>query len=186
MNPLCRLFGGLILLSLAGLALFLAGCGSSSSHTTNGPFEMAGTWTITISSGGTTVGTVTAQTVSIPLVAGDCQVSTPVGNFAITGATTCFLADANAGQGSITHYTGTFDYPPAGFLLAVAAADPIAANTTAQVFAFFVETDGANVEVFDSPGSVTAHTKSMSGTFSCDSGTSGCTGQSGSWTATHR
>jgi hypothetical protein len=125
--------------------------------------------------------------VSQPLQSGDCIVNTPLDiEFEVTGATTCFIADPNAGQGSITSVTGNWDYPPAGFLMGINSADPIPANTTAQMVGYFVETDGTNVEVLDISGTVTASTKSITGTFSCDANSPVSCSHSGTFTATHQ
>jgi hypothetical protein len=184
-----RRFGVLILLSFACLALFQAGCGSSSSSSTPPPTNQAltveGTWKITAST--TTSGSNSAFTAGIVVLApqsGNCIVNTPIGQFEVTGATTCFLADPSATQGTITNVTGTWDYPPAGFMFGLASADPVPANTSAQMLGFFVETDGVNVEIIDLSGNITASTKTISGTFSCDSYTP-C-GYSGNFTATHQ
>ena len=180
------LLGAGLLLCLASLALLLAGCGSSS-KTSNNPLEIVGTWNITAtSSGGGSVG-LTASVVSLtPTSTGACQVGTPVGNFDINGGTTCFIADPNASMGSISNVSGSWDYPPAGFLLAVASSDPIAANSTANIGAFFVETDGTNVEVIYATGTVTAHTKTISGSYGCASGSPICPANNGTFTATHQ
>jgi len=182
-----RLVGALFLICLASLALFQAGCGSSSNSTsTNNPLTMEGTWKVTASESGGSSG-FTAGIVSQALQSGNCVVNTPLGiEFEVSGATTCFIADPNAGLGSINNVTGTWDYPPAGFLMGVGSADPIPANSTAQMVGYFVETDGTNVEVIDISGTITASTKTISGSFNCDTNSPVQCSYTGTFTATHQ
>jgi len=184
-KQLVRLLGGLLLLCFAGLALVLSGCGSGSKNSTNSnqPLTVEGAWKISASEVAGSSG-FTANIVALAPQSGSCVVNTPLGQFKITGVTTCFIADPNANQGSISGVTGVWSYPPAGFMVGLSAADPVPVNSTAQMFGFFVETDGYNVEIIDLNGTVTASTKTMSGTFSCDA-QSPCN-YTGTFTATHQ
>ena len=185
---LARLFGGLLLLCFAGLALVLSGCGSGSKSNTNPnqPLTVEGTWKITASETAGSSG-FTANIVAQSVQSGNCVVDTPLGiKFQITGATTCFIADPNAHLGSINAVTGVWDYPPAGFLIGLSSADPVPAHSTAQIGGFFVETDGFGVKIIDLTGSISASTKTMSGTFSCDAQSPTPCFYSGTFTAAHQ
>lgn len=119
-----------MLLWLVGLGFCLAACGGG----VNQPLGVAGKWNVTFSSGGASVGTVTAQFASVPLVSGSCQIGMPDGTASeIAVVKTCFLADAGAGHGLVSNQVGNWDYPPAGFMLAMDAVDPLAGNTSANV-----------------------------------------------------
>jgi hypothetical protein len=127
-------------------SVVLSSCGgggssSNSSSSTNASLEISGSWTIS-SSSGNSQNSMTASLVSSP-----CQVNTPIGTFSVytdssltTLASTCFIADDNSGQGSISGTSGTFLYPPQGVLLGVQS-DPVAANSSEAIGAIFVEAD---------------------------------------------
>jgi hypothetical protein len=188
MKLLSRLFVGMLLC----LPILLAGCGGSSkssSTPSNQALELSGQWTIsaTPSSGGSTVG-LTASVVSSA-----CQVSTPLGTFSVytdsghtTLAATCFIADNNTSQGSISGTSGNWTLPPQGILIGVQT-DPVPANGSETIGALFVEADNSgNYAVFDASGTVQASSKSMSGNYSCDSQSPNCAGDSGTFTGTHQ
>ena len=189
MNSLCRLCGGFFLLGFAGIALFLSGCGGGSKPTpppTNLPLTVEGSWKISASDAAGSSG-FNASIVVLTPQSGDCNVPTPIGiTFTVTGATSCFIADANANQGSVSGVTGKWDYPPAGFMFGLASVDPVAANSTAQMLGFLVETDGTNVEIVDLNGTITATTKTISGSFSCDAQSPNPCNYSGTFTAVHQ
>lgn len=185
-NKFVRLVGGLLLLFFAGLALFLTGCGGASNSNPNQPLIVEGTWKVTASAISGSSG-FTANIMVLTPQSGHCLVNTPLGiNFDIINATTCFIADPNANQGSISSVTGSWAYPPAGFLIGLSSADPVPANSSAQMFGFLVETDGANVVVMDLNGTISASTKTLSGTFSCDAQSPNTCSYSGNFTATHQ
>jgi hypothetical protein len=182
MTPLCRLSWLLLLC----LALVLAGCGGGSSNSstpTSQPLEISGSWTINAQGGST----LTATLVSSP-----CQVSTPIGTFSVYTdssltvlATTCFIADDNTGQGSISG-TGQFFYPPQGVLLGVQS-DPIPANGSGPIGGLFVEADSfGDYAIFNANGTAQASAKSISGSFACNPASFSCAGVSGTFTGTHQ
>lgn len=186
MNSHSRFFGVLLL----GLAFLQFGCGNSSKSTpppTNLPLTVEGTWKIAAGGNGGNSSAFTAGIVVQTPQAGNCTVNTPIGiQFEVTGATSCFIADPNAKQGTITSVTGSWDYPPAGFMFGLSSVDPVAASSTAQMLGFFVETDGTNVEIIDLTGTATASTKTITGTFSCDAQSPNPCNHSGTFTATHQ
>ena len=190
MNSLCRFLGGTLLLGFAGIALFLSGCGGGSSSSTppptNLPLTVEGAWKISASDAAGSSGFNASIVVQAPQ-SGNCVVNTPIGiQFEVTGATSCFIADANAKEGSVSGVTGKWDYPPAGFMFGLSSVDPVAASSTAQMLGFLVETDGTNVEIVDLNGTVTATTKTIAGSFSCDAQSPNPCSFSGTFTAVHQ
>ncbi len=187
MNSLLRSLGVLLLLSFAGFAVFLSGCGSSNSSTpTNQALTVEGTWKVSASVTGGGSNGFTAGLVVLTPQSGNCVINALGLPFEVAGATTCFIADPGTSQGSISGVTGTWDYPPAGFMFELATTDPVAANTTSPMAGYFVETDGTNLEVLDLTGTITASTKTISGTFSCDAQSSNPCVLSGTFTAVHQ
>lgn len=83
------------------LLIFAGGCNSSSSKKAGGT-SMQGTWTVTGNVSGSQSGSGTYQ---VALVSSPCKVTTPVGTFSVQGPS-CFIANNNSGQGSISG--GTF------------------------------------------------------------------------------
>jgi hypothetical protein len=173
---------------LAGLLLcpplMLVGCGGSSSGgSSSQSLEISGSWTINVAGGNVLTAT---------LVPSPCQVSTPIGTFSVYTdasltvlASTCFIADDNTGQGSISG-TGEFFYPPQGVLLGVQS-DPIPANGSGPIGGLFVEADNfGDYAVFNANGTVQASAKSISGGFACNPGTPVCAGVSGTFSGTHQ
>jgi hypothetical protein len=101
-------------------------------------------------------------------------------------ASTCFIADNNSGQGSISGTSGAFLYPPQGVLLGVQS-DPVAANSSEAIGAIFVEADAfGNYAIHNANGTVQASSKSISGNFACNAQSPHCFGESGSFTGTHQ
>jgi hypothetical protein len=182
MKTLCRLFGGL----LVGLSFVLAGCGggsSSSSGSGSHALEISGGWTINVEGG---------NTLTANLVPSPCQVTTPIGTFSVYTdasltllATTCFIADDNNGQGSISG-TGQFFYPPQGVLLGVQA-DPVPANGSGPIGGLFVEADSlGDYAIFNANGTAQASSKSISGGFACNPVSPNCAGIAGTFTGTRQ
>jgi len=151
---------------LLAFLLFIVGCGSSS----KGPTSIQGSWTIVASNGAGGSTTFQASVVSSP-----CTVTTPIGTFTVAGPT-CFIADNNTGQGSITG-TGQFIFPPVGALVGVPV-DPAPAGSALNLL--FVEADqSGNAAVFGGNGTVTGN--KMTGTWACDPSSPNCSGLSGTF-----
>jgi hypothetical protein len=107
-------------------------------------------------------------------------VSTPVGTFTVQGPS-CFIADDNTGQGTISG-TGNFFYPPQG-LLAGVPYNPTPSNGSATVDLLFVEADQfGDIAVANGIGTVTNGT--IAGTWTCNPDTPICTGLSGTFSGT--
>jgi len=180
MNSLCRLFGALVLLCLASLALFLAGCGSSSSKS-NQPLNItAGTWTITSTqTGGGGSATITATFTTFPCsntniaLGPDWTIPGP-----LTAATVCLTATPVLKSGGST---------PEGLIIGVAA-NPVPANGTTTMVAgtsFYADRDSSSKpDAYDLTGTITASTKGISGTFTCDAAAPNCSGQTGTFSGT--
>lgn len=184
-----RFFAAFLLL---GFAFLLYGCGSSSKSIgtpppTNNPLTVEGNWTIKASVGSNS-SSFNANIVVLTPQSGSCVVKADGWTFQLESPTTCFIAYPGGGQGSITNVSQSgWDYPPAGFMFESSAADPVPANTTANMAGYLVESNGTNVEVIDLyPGTITASTKTISGTFYCDPGSSCGFSGNGTFTATHQ
>ncbi len=181
MELFCRLSGRLLLC----LPFALAGCGggSSSGSSSSQALEVSGAWTINVAGG---------NTLNVTLVPSPCQVSTPIGTFSVYTdssltvlATTCFIADDNTGQGSISG-TGQFFYPPVGVLLGVQS-DPIRANGSGPIGGVFVEADSfGDYAIFNANGTAQSSGKSISGSFACNPVSTNCAGISGTFSGTHQ
>jgi hypothetical protein len=160
------------------LIAFAVGC-SSSKNTGGGPgTSMAATWTVT-GNLGTQGGSGNSYRVS--LVPSPCSVTTPVGTFSVQGPV-CFIANNNAGQGSISG-SGIPTSPKStgqGVLIGVAS-NPVPANAAFSLV--FVAGDG-NATVVEFTGGGTIANGTMTGTGSCSSSTPLCQGMSGTFTGT--
>jgi hypothetical protein len=152
------------------VGILLSSCGSSSSgQQSNSTTNIQGNWTITAT------GTNSSSVFSVTLVSSPCSVVTPIGTFTVVGPT-CFIADDNTGQGSISG-TGTFIYPPQGVLIGVPA-NPASAN--ASIDLLFAEADQfGDAAVFGGTGTVSNGT--ITGTWSCNSASPVCFGLSGTF-----
>jgi hypothetical protein len=150
--------------------MFVLACGSSHSPGT----QIPGAWTITaneLTSGGSVF--------SVTLVSSQCSVVAGDEIFTVQGPT-CFIADDNTGQGSISG-TGVL-YPPQGVLVG-SPGNPIPADTSESINLVFVEADEyGDVSVFNANGSVDNGT--MSGTWVCSTYSAVCTGLSGTFSGT--
>jgi hypothetical protein len=114
------------------------------------------------------------------LVSSPCSVVAGDEVFTVQGPT-CFIADDNTGQGSISG-SGQFLYPPQGVLVG-SPSNPIPANTPESINLVFVEADEyGDVSVFNGSGSVDNGT--MSGTWACSTYSPVCTGLSGTFSGT--
>jgi hypothetical protein len=161
---------------LAVLVAFATACGSSGSGTTpqGNSTSIAGYWSVnTIDK---TDGLQSA--LQATLVSSACTASTPIGTFTVQGPS-CFLADNNTGQGSVSG-TGSLIYPPQGVLVGVAA-NPAPANSPLNLF--FVEADQfGDAAIFVGNGTVTNGT--MTGTWSCSPNSPVCLGLNGTFSGT--
>jgi len=146
------------------------GCSSGKSNT-----SIPGSWSIV-----TTESEGSNNTLQVSLVSSACSVSTPVGTFTVQGPS-CFIADDNTGQGTISG-TGNFFYPPQG-LLAGVPYNPTPSNGSATVDLLFVEADQfGDIAVANGIGTVTNGT--IAGTWTCNPDTPICTGLSGTFSGT--
>jgi hypothetical protein len=153
------------LLVLFTLLIFIVGCGSSSKSNST---SILGTWTI-VASDATGASTLVATVVSSP-----CTVSSPIGDFTVTGPS-CFVANNSTGQGSITG-TGALLFPAQGALIGVPA-DPAPANSALNLL--FVEANDTDAAVFTGSGTVSG--SKMTGTWACDASSPACVGLSGTF-----
>lgn len=182
MKSLCRLFGAVLLICLAGVALFLAGCGSSSKKTSNQPLEIVGAWNLTITpTGGGGSGSLQATFASLsPCPSG--------------WGSSCFLACASAdvcgvpgtAYGSLS--TTTPDAGTPNWLGIGVNSDPVAAGQTTAIvvgrFDMFGTTDLE--EFYDLTGTFNAATKGVSGSYTCDSGSPNPCSTTGTFSGTHQ
>jgi len=184
MNSCYRLFGTLLLLCLAGLALFMGGCGSSSKSTTSSQAMniTSGTWTITVvptSGGGNS--SMTASFTTFPCSKTDVYVG-PTWYLQGTFSTTAAVC-LNGGTPAST----TSGFTPQGLVFGVGA-NPVAANGTTAFTtgaAFFASEDSSgNSDLYDLTGTFTASSNSVSGSYSCDPSCSFCSGDSGTFSGT--
>lgn len=173
---MCFLRSSVLLCSLLVVAALLASCGSSSSSSGSGSqttTAFAGNWIITATETGTSGSVFTVTLVSSP-----CSVATPIGTFTVTGPT-CFIADDNSGQGSISG-SGSFFYPPQGVLLG-AAVSPASNNSSIDLL--FAEADSfGDAAVFSGLGAVSSNT--ITGSWSCNVNSPICLGRSGTFSGT--
>src|SRR5713226_3399453 len=77
------------------LIVFAAGCNSAKNSGGGSGTSMQGMWTVTGNLGSR------PGTYQVELVSSPCSVTTPVGTFSVQGPV-CFIANNNAGQGSIS------------------------------------------------------------------------------------
>jgi hypothetical protein len=166
---------------LATLALAI-GCGGASQADNKGTISLGGNWTITANEAGSS-----PTVFTVNLVTSSCSVNTDIGTFTVTngsGSLTCFIADNQTGQGSIST-SGSYLYPPQGVLVGDAT-DPLATSGTATtpIALLFVEADSSgDYAVFNGNGSF-SNSGTLSGTWTCNSGTPVCSGMSGTFTGT--
>ncbi len=162
----------LMLVSLLS-TLLAAACGGGQSGS-EAKLSIQGTWTINSAS---VSGDSTLRATIVPSA---CSVTTPVGTFTVQGPS-CFIADNNTGQGSISG-TGQFIYPPQGVLLGVPYNPvPVTEGSTVPVDLLFVEADQfGDFAVFDGTGTISVGS-TMSGTWTCVPQTPVCLGDSGTF-----
>lgn len=180
-----RLFGTLVLLCLAGLALFQAGCGSSNStKTSSQPMDItSGTWTITVTpagGGGTSTMTATFTTFACSntnvYIGPDWYDPNPFS----TSAGVCVTGGAPTSK--------TSGFTPQGLVFEVGA-NPVPANgtttfTSGAAFFASLNSDGVDSDLYDLTGTFTASSKGVSGSYSCDALCTTCTGDSGTFSGT--
>jgi hypothetical protein len=162
------------------LIVFAAGCSSSKNAGGSAGTSMAGAWTVTGnlgSQGGS------GNSYQVQLVSSPCSVATPVGTFSVQGPV-CFIANNNAGQGSISG-SGIPTSPKSmgqGVLIGVAS-DPVPANAAFSLVFVAGDQSGALVEF---TGSGTISNGAMTGTGSCSSTTPLCQGMSATFSGTEQ
>jgi hypothetical protein len=167
-------------IAILTLLAFAAGCSSSKNSGGGAGTSMAGTWTVTGnlgSQGGS------GNSYQVSLVPSPCSVATPVGTFSVQGPV-CFIANNNAGQGSISG-SGIPTSPKSmgqGVLIGVAS-DPVPANAAFSLIFVAGEQSGALVEF---TGAGTIANGAMTGTGSCSSSTSLCQGISATFSGTEQ
>jgi len=170
---------------LLGFAFLLYGCGNSSKSTTppsNQPMDItSGTWTIAISpSGGgsnwsmtTTFTTFNCSNTNIALGP----------SWTIPGPLSATVCLSGSNLKSKTSGSPT----PQGLIFGVEA-NPVPANgttTMAQNTAYFANLDSSNnSDAYDLTGTFTAASKSVSGTYTCDTNSATCSGQTGTFSGT--
>ncbi len=161
-------------LALIGmLTIFVTACGSNNSSVDASGTEIPGDWTITANIVG-----LTASVFSVTFVSSQCSVATTVGTFTVQGPS-CFIADYNTGQGSIS---GSGQFTLMGVLVG-SLSNALPANTAAPIDLLFVEADDyGDVSVFNGTGAVANGT--MSGTWVCNTDSPVCAGLSGTFSAT--
>jgi hypothetical protein len=160
-------------------SMLLTGCSSSSTNSNSGAqgnaatTNIQGSWTITASEVGGS-----SSVFNVTLVSSPCSVITPIGTFTVQGPS-CFIADDNTGQGSISG-TGNFFYPPQGVLIGVST-NPAPSN--ASIDLLFAEADQfGDAAVFGGNGTVSGG--KLTGTWSCNPDSPVCTGLSGTFSGT--
>ena len=156
------------------LIVFAAGCNSAKNAGGGSGTSMQGMWTVT--------GNLGSQgkpgTYQVDLVPSPCSVTTPVGTFSVQGPV-CFIANNNAGQGSIsgTGLPSSSKNTGQGVLIGVPS-NPVPADATFNLL--FVAGD-KNGNVVEFPGSGTVANGTMTGTGSCSPSTPMCQGLSGTF-----
>src|ERR1700691_326901 len=142
------------------LMVFATGCNSTRNL---GPeTTIQGTWTAT-GNLGTQSG---ARTYQVALVSSPCSVTTPVGTFSLQGPA-CFIANNNAGQGSISGAGIPSSSKGQGVLIGVPA-NPVPPGGTFNLV--FVDGD-QNGDFVEFTGSGTISNGTMTGTGSWSSNT---------------
>jgi hypothetical protein len=168
-------FAAFALFDLLLVGMLLSSCGSNSSQQSgsNSTTNIQGSWAITAAEAGGS-----GSVFHVTLVSSPCSVATPIGTFTVQGPT-CFIADDNTGQGSISG-SGSFIYPPQGVLIGVAA-NPASAN--AAIDLLFAEADQyGDAAVFGGTGTVSKGT--ITGNWSCNPDSPVCSGLSGTFSGT--
>jgi hypothetical protein len=164
---------------LLSVGTLLMSCGSnnssSSQQATSTSTSIQGSWTITAAEPG-----YGSSVFNVTLVSSPCSVATPIGTFTVQGPA-CFIADDNAGEGSISG-TGSFIYPPAGVLIGTPA-NP--ASTNASIDLLFAEADEfGDAAVFGGTGTVSKGT--ITGTWACNPASPVCFGLNGTFSGTQQ
>lgn len=159
------------------LGAVLIGCAVTKNGTTT---SLSGNWLITADQTAGAVGDVgSSGTYQVSFVSSACNVSTPVGTVTVPGPT-CFIADNDTGQGSVSAAGGSGMYPPQSVLIGTSPA-----RSNAPVDGFLVEADqSGNAAVFFVTGTVSNGT--MTGTWSCNPTTPVCSGMSGTFSGTRQ
>jgi hypothetical protein len=178
----------LIALVVLGLILIACnGCGASKSAPTQAwqPPQLAGSWTITVVQNKTTLNTLQAVLVQVP-VGADCKIP-PLLYGPMTGDF-CYVADNSTGRGSVSG-TGSFIYPPEGVVVGFwTNTSTFLPGTTQSVNASIVfgeaDTLGDSV-TFDADATITG-SSSMSGTWQCGTTSTVCSGMSGTFSGTKK
>jgi hypothetical protein len=170
------------------LIVFAAGC-SSSKKTPESGTSMDGMWSISATA--TSAGNFGFQcpqdcgpgTYQVAFVPSSCTVTTPVGAFSVEGPT-CFIANNNSGQGSIsgTGLSTTIQNTQEGILIGVLS-NPVPNGGTFNLL--FVAGD-KNGNFVEGTASGTVSKGSMTGTGSCSSNTPICQGVSGTFSGSHQ
>jgi hypothetical protein len=159
---------------IVAAAVISVACGGSPKSESASSTQIPGAWAWTITSN--EVG-LSANALSVTLVASQCSLSTPVGTFTVEGPI-CFTADDDTRQGSISG-TGQFLYPPQSLLVG-SSTNPLPSNTTATIDLLFVEEDQyGDVAVFNGNGSISNGV--ATGTWACNPSSPACSGLSGTF-----
>jgi hypothetical protein len=162
------------------LIAFAAGCSNSSKNAGGGSgTSMQGMWTVTGnlgSQGG-------SGTYQVEFVPSPCSVTTPVGAFSVQG-TVCFIANNNAGQGSISGsgLLSSSKNTGEGVLIGLPS-NPVPANATVNLL--FVVGD-SSLTFAEFTGSGTVGNGTMTGTGSCSPSTPMCQGVSATFSGTQQ
>ena len=165
--------------SMVFLLAFAAGCNSSKSATSG--TSMTGTWAFTgVLQCGQSCGTGVDATYQVTFVSSPCSVMTPVGTFSVQGST-CFIANNNSGQGSISGkglLTGS-NNNGVGVLIG-AAASPVPDGATVNLL--FVAAPNGSVNEFT--GTATVNKGAMQGSGACSASTPVCQGVTATFSGT--
>jgi hypothetical protein len=169
------------LISILVLIAFAAGCNSAKSTGGGPPTSMQGTWNVT---GNVDIASTSGSgTYQVAFVSSPCSVTTPVGTFSVEGPV-CFVANNNAGQGSISGkgLLSSAKNTGEGVLIGVPS-NPVPANATINLLFVVGEQNGTFIE-FTGTGTVANGT--MTGTGSCSASTPMCQGATATFSGTQQ
>ncbi len=171
------------------LIVLAAGCGSNKTGSRQSGTSIDGMWGVSATA--TSPGNFGFQcpqdcgpgTYQVAFVSSPCNVTTPVGPFSVEGPT-CFIANNNSGQGSIsgTGLSTTNKNTQQGILIGVSS-NPVPDGGTFNLL--FVAGD-KNGNFVEGTASGTVSKGSMTGTGSCSSNTPVCQGVSGTFSGNHQ
>ena len=161
MNSRYGLLGGLLLVCVAGFALFGAGCGSSSTSSNTSLEILQSNLTINDGTGGS---------ISMSFWVLGCSVTVNGNGLTFTDPNSSGPNCFNAPPSQIKGWTpgSHFAYTPIGFVIDPQT-DPVPPQGSTPIDGILVELDNSgNYYVFDYTGTAYAKSQSISGAFTCD------------------